>query len=91
MAAARLKNQVTSYILENESIPFGSKIVVRVYINISGKENSSKRRLSFKKSRYDRGVATTFALQFTETIPLFDFVDVGHGKERADEKIRGKP
>lgn len=31
-----------------------------------------------------------FALGFTQGKAMFDFVDVGHGKERADNKIKGK-
>lgn len=30
----------------------------------------------------------TFGAQFAGAIPLFDIIDVGYGKERADEKIR---
>lgn len=32
-----------------------------------------------------------FAVGFTQGKASFDFVDVGHGKERADSKIKGKP
>ena len=28
-------------------------------------------------------------VKFAETAPLFDFIDVGGGKERADDKIKG--
>jgi hypothetical protein len=31
-----------------------------------------------------------FTLGFTQAKASFDFVDVGHGKERADNKVRGK-
>lgn len=30
-----------------------------------------------------------FTLGFTQGKASFDFIDVGHGKERADSKIRG--
>jgi hypothetical protein len=30
-----------------------------------------------------------FAIGFTQGKASFEFVDVGHGKERADSKIRG--
>lgn len=30
-----------------------------------------------------------FAAEFSNRQPFFDFVDVGNGKERADQKIRG--
>jgi hypothetical protein len=32
----------------------------------------------------------SFSLGFTQGKASFDFVDVGHGKERADSKIKGK-
>jgi hypothetical protein len=32
-----------------------------------------------------------FTLGFTASKASFDFVDVGHGKERADSKIKGMP
>jgi len=31
-----------------------------------------------------------FSLGFTQAKATFDFVDVGYGKERADNKIKGK-
>lgn len=31
-----------------------------------------------------------FTLGFTQGKASFDFIDVGHGKERADSKIKGK-
>jgi hypothetical protein len=31
-----------------------------------------------------------FALGFTQAKASFDFIDVGHGKERADSKIKGE-
>jgi hypothetical protein len=32
-----------------------------------------------------------FTLVFTQGKASFDFIDVGHGKERADSKIKGIP
>ena len=77
--------------MEDSNIPPSSKVVTRVYINGSGKENNAKKRLSFKSNSHQYELLETFRVQFTEAMPLFDFVDVGHGKERADEKIRGIP
>jgi hypothetical protein len=31
-----------------------------------------------------------FALGFTQAKASFDFIDVGHGKERADSKVKGR-
>lgn len=85
MAAIRLKNEVTKYILEHNIPP--SKVIARVYINDSGAQKANSRQKAFKNSQ--KAMLTSFRVQFTEAIPLFDFVDVGYGKERADEKIRG--
>lgn len=75
------------HIVESNSIPDSARVITRVFINGSGRQNNSQRRQSFKGSQTD--LLAAFRMQFTEAIPLFDFVDVGHGKERADEKIRG--
>ena len=38
----------------------------------------------------NEGDLKDFSLGFTQGKATFDFVDVGHGKERADNKIKGK-
>jgi hypothetical protein len=86
LAAIRMKNEVTKYILEN-AVPQSSRVIGRVYINESGVITQPRQRVSFKK--HQQNLLSLFRIQFTEALPLFDFVDVGHGKERADEKIRG--
>ncbi len=87
LAAIRLKNEVMKHIVESNDVPVSVRVIARVFINGSGRQNNSQRRQSFKGSQTD--LLAAFRMQFTEAIPLFDFVDVGHGKERADEKIRG--
>ena len=86
LAAIRLKNEVGKHIADTPAIPPTSKIVTRVYIN-AGQPNPSKRGKSFKGKQVE--MLDSFRIQFTETMPLFDFVDVGRGNERADQKIRG--
>jgi len=59
--------------------------VVRIYVNLEG----------LKQTYISRGLYAEevtlreFATGFTQNQPLFDFVDVGYGKERADHKIKG--
>jgi hypothetical protein len=63
----------------------GVEIVVRAFANVDG--------LSLKLVRdgviKDRMVLRAFFAGFSNRLALFDFVDVGSGKERADNKIRG--
>ena len=61
------------------------KIVARVYANLKGLANTC----------YQAGILHSpvlleeFARGFTGSKQLFDFIDVGSGKDRADEKISG--
>ena len=87
MAAIRLKNEVLSHILESPAIPPTAKVLAKVYINAST-FGRGRKITSFTGNQLS--LLEAFRIQFTETMPLFDFVDVGIGKERADEKIRGK-
>ena len=59
--------------------------MVRVYVNSAGLAQTLVR------SNYIKAAAdfSSFGCGFTQCRPLFDFVDVGGGKERADHKIRG--
>ena len=61
-------------------------ILVRAYANIKGLGKALHRG---GKMRENANLAS-FAHGFTQRQGLFDFVDVGSGKEGADEKIRGK-
>ncbi|KIX02225.1 uncharacterized protein Z518_08164 [Rhinocladiella mackenziei CBS 650.93] len=86
LAATRIRTEVNKYIMnQNGKIPIHSKIITRVFCNYSrfaGHFVSRLRRNSIGVYWKD------FAVQFTEKTPLFDFFDVGRGKERADDKIR---
>ena len=61
------------------------KIVVRVYAHLKGLSSAC----------HNAGIVDNpanvenFARGFNGSKQLFDFVDVGHGKDRADEKITG--
>lgn len=83
--AQRLRTEVMKYILAHEStIPPHSKVVARVFYN--GRAMLGE-RVQNGKRQYTQLEA--FMVKFAETQPLFDFLDCGGGKERADDKIRG--
>jgi hypothetical protein len=88
MAATRIRNEVTKYILsQHGTIPVTAKIITRVFCNFSSRPGLMT---NFRKSGPAVLSLAEFAVQFTEKLPLFDFFDAGRGKERADDKIRGK-
>ena len=68
------------------SIDIGSvDIVVRAFANFSALQSTC-----IKKGIMHPGTSVSlFAQGFTQRRALFDFVDVGPGKEQADSKIRG--
>ena len=61
------------------------KIVVRVYTNLKGLGYICHRKGILESPNH----IEDFARGFTGSKTLFDFVDVGVGKDRADEKISG--
>jgi hypothetical protein len=67
----------------HEDIPLHSKIIVRVFFNAG-----SHRGKLGKDGLRGTAAGHEFIIQFSETHPLFDFLDCGSGKERADTKIR---
>jgi len=61
------------------------KVVTRIYANLKGLGD-----VCYRTGILDRASAMEdFARGFTGSKQLFDFVDVGMGKDRADEKISG--
>jgi len=62
------------------------EIVAKVCCNLSGLGKAMRRHgcLDSEITLKD------FTLGFTQAMAQFDFVDVGHGKERADSKIKGQ-
>ena len=85
-AAVSLSSAVRDYV--HQTIPDLSsdyKIVTRVYANLKGLGDvCHKAGILTKPSTIE-----DFARGFTGSKHLFDFVDVGIGKDRADEKISG--
>ena len=86
-AASLLHGAVLAWAMEKVlDCPGDVKIVVRVYANIKGlAEVCAKVGLVDSPARVEE-----FARGFTCGKLLFDFTDVGAGKDRADEKISGE-
>lgn len=84
-AAQRMRLEVLRYMETQKDIPTDSKIVVRVFYN-----GKSKLPYPRKDGTVHKSVFESFMHKFSETQPLFDFLDCGQGKERADSKIRGR-
>ena len=85
-AANLLWSSVRDYI--HETVPDINpdyKIVARVYANQKGLANACY-QAGITDSHY---ILEEFARGFTGSKQLFDFIDVGSGKDRADEKISG--
>lgn len=62
------------------------EIVAKICANVTGLTKAMKR-----EGLLDDGESLrNFTLGFTQGKASFDFVDVGHGKERADSKIKGR-
>ncbi|KAF1847003.1 uncharacterized protein K460DRAFT_51679 [Cucurbitaria berberidis CBS 394.84] len=82
-AAAQLSAAVQSYVEAETDIPLGARIVCRIYANVHGLADVLVRAGAIE----DVGQFEDFARGFTRGKTLFDFIDVGAGKDRADEKI----
>jgi len=85
-AAQRLLTEATKY-LERYKGAKDWKLIVRIFVNLEGLARKCQQFDIITQSNTLRDFATGFA----QSQPLFDFVDVGYGKERADHKIRGEP
>jgi hypothetical protein len=62
-------------------------VIVKAYANLSGLAQACVR----DKKVGSAGDMGQFWCGFTRRYPLVDFVDVGAGKEEADNKLRGTP
>ena len=83
-AAGRLWNALHARI-ETSELPSDVKVVTRVYANLKGLgEICAKAGIITRPECIE-----DFARGFTGSKQLFDFVDVGMGKDRADDKISG--
>jgi hypothetical protein len=84
-AAVQLHAAITRYVQESNTIPTESRILCRVYANVGGLAETLIRNGSVE----DVATFENFVRGFTRGKTLFDFVDVGPGKDRADKKIIG--
>lgn len=87
-AAAVLHDVVQKWSAANViETPPDVKVVVRIYANLGGLADvCTKAGLISSPTQL-----AEFARGFTRGKTLFDFVDVGAGKDRADGKIAGRP
>ncbi|KAI4189031.1 MAG: hypothetical protein LQ348_003854 [Seirophora lacunosa] len=83
-AATKLWNAIKDHMHEKlPDIPSECRIVTRIYANLKGLAD-----VCYKSGMVERtSTIEDFYRGFTGSKILFDFVDVGHGKDRADEKI----
>src|ERR1700709_2062221 len=81
-AAAALRNTVLEHCSE---LTDEIEIIANVYANHGGLSNAMLRDGSLD----DMDQLKNFMVGFTQGKASFDSVDVGHGKERADSKIKG--
>lgn len=61
------------------------EVIAKVCVNLAGLSRAIRKDGSLAKE----SDVKEFSLGFTQAKASFDFVDVGYGKERADEKIKG--
>jgi hypothetical protein len=86
-AAMKLQAALEDYIeSEVTGIPHDSRIVCRIYANVRGLGDVLARTGAIEET----GQFGDFVRGFTQQQALFDFVDVGPGKDRADEKLVGE-
>lgn len=86
-ASAAMSSAIRNYIHERIlNLPPDYKIVTRIYANIKGLGDVCCRAGILERP----SLMEDFARGFTGSKQLFDFVDVGAGKDRADEKISGE-
>ena len=86
-AAGQLWGAVRDYVHQKmPSISSDYKIVTRVYANLKGLGDACVKSGIVNSP----SLLEEFARGFTGSKQLFDFVDVGSGKDRADDKICGK-
>jgi hypothetical protein len=86
-AASHLYNEIQNYLRANNLIPNTGdmELMVNVYANKTG----------LARTLYDAGMTDhpngleTFFQSFSRGKSLFQFIDCGPGKERADAKLRG--
>ncbi|KAH6642315.1 hypothetical protein C7974DRAFT_385225 [Boeremia exigua] len=83
-AASQLDTAVRSWIeSEDRDVPLTSRIICRIYANVRGLGDVLVRTGAIEATEDFED----FVRGFTRAKTMFDFIDVGAGKDRADEKI----
>lgn len=82
-AANRLLNNIKAHVQKYDGAVHW-KIIVRVYVNLEG----LLKKYAYIGFNEEEKALRQFVAGFTQSQPLFDFVDAGQGKERADHKIK---
>lgn len=86
-AARRLRSAVLDHEKEQSlELSPNTKVMIKVFANLRGLA-ATYQRCKIVKQPED---FVCFQRGFTMEHPLTDFVDVGYGKDRADEKLKGK-
>ena len=82
-----MKQAVESFIKSDaRSIAKNSKIIVKAYANCYGLESY----LNFGNEKSELVDLQEFVRGFNQGECLFEFIDVGDGKERTDIKLKGR-
>lgn len=71
---------------DTKDVPLTSRIICRVYANVRGLAEVLVRTGAIEAVEDFED----FVRGFTRAKKMFDFIDVGPGKDRADEKIIGR-
>lgn len=84
-AASRLYHAIRDHVVSLHSESANWPIMVQIYLSLD--------KLAMKLAQVGLlrtpSELRTFAQRFGVNQPLFSIIDVGHGKERADHKIKG--
>ena len=84
-AANQLRDMISAEIQSSHHLPQDIKVVVRIYASV----NKLGMACTYAGILPSPDVMEQFARGFTGAKQLFDFVDVGIGKDRADDKLAG--
>lgn len=87
-AANQLYTEVQNYLKAN-NISSGGHYDLEVMVNVYANKTGLAKALSEAEMINAPIMLDPFFCSFTQSRPLFQFIDCGPGKERADAKIRG--
>lgn len=77
-AASALRTAISQQLVDLDDVADNVQIIAKVFANFAGLIKAVG-QTDFKE----------FAVGFTQGSALFDFIDIGSAKERADSKIKG--